>query len=135
MKGLFAWPGFNSTCIEYDRPQRVNDKSKFNFIRLWNLALDGLFSFSTLPLRVWTYIGATLAVFSIIYMVFTVVKTLVFGIDLPGYASLLSFMLLIGGINLIGIGILGEYIGRIFIEVKGRPLYVVESVIPSREDK
>lgn len=133
MKGIFSWPGYSTSYVNYDRPKRADGLTKFSFIKLWNLALDGMFSFSTLPLRIWTYLGAGLAILSISYMIFTIIKTLIFGIDLPGYASLLSFMLLIGGINLIGIGMLGEYIGRIFIEVKGRPLYVVESVISSEE--
>ncbi|MFT5573636.1 MAG: glycosyltransferase involved in cell wall biosynthesis [Cryomorphaceae bacterium] len=135
MKGVFAWPGYKTSQIYYDRPSRSDGKTKFGFIKLWNLALDGMFSFSTLPLRIWTYIGAMLATLSIIFMLFTVIKTMIFGIDLPGYASLLTFMLLLGGINLIGIGMLGEYIGRIFIEVKGRPLYVVESIMSSEDNE
>jgi glycosyltransferase involved in cell wall biosynthesis len=135
MKGIFSWPGYKTSYVNYDRPKRSGGHTKFGFIKLWNLALDGMFSFSTLPLRIWTYIGASLAIISILYMIFTIIKTLIFGIDLPGYASILTFMLLLGGINLIGIGMLGEYIGRIFIEVKGRPLYVVESVISSQGKK
>lgn len=133
MKGLFSWPGFKTTHIEYERANRTNGDTKFKFVNLWKLALDGVFSFSTLPLKIWTYIGGTLAILSIVYMIFTVLKTMILGIDMPGYASLVTFVLLIGGMNLIGIGILGEYIGRIFIEVKGRPLYIVESVRRSSE--
>jgi len=134
MKGIFSWPGFKTTHIAYNRVDRKEGTSKFKFLSLWKLALDGVFSFSTLPLKIWTYLGAVLAIFSIIYMLLTVIKTMVLGVDLPGYASLLTFVLLIGGINLIGIGVLGEYIGRIFIEVKGRPLYVVESVTRGQDN-
>lgn len=126
MKGILSWPGFSVATIYYDRVPREYGKTKWSFSKLWKLALDGIFSFSTLPLKVWTYLGFILALVSIVFMFYTVVKTLVFGIDVPGYASLLTVMLLIGGVNLMGIGILGEYIGRIFIEVKARPLYVID---------
>lgn len=128
MKGLLSWPGFSVATVYFDRNSRQQGSSKWGFTKLWRLALDGIFSFSTLPLKVWTYMGGALASMSILYMIFTVVKTVVLGVDVPGYASLLSVTLLIGGVNLMGIGILGEYISRIFIEVKGRPIYVVESV-------
>lgn len=131
MKGILSWPGFKTTTLMYDRPERVTGDTKWRFSKLWGLALDGIFSFSTLPLKVWTYLGMALSLTSIGYMIYTVFKTIVMGIDVPGYASLLVVTLLIGGVNLMGIGIIGEYIGRIFIEVKGRPLYVVESVTES----
>lgn len=129
MKGVLSWPGFETTKIEYDRPERSAGMSKWRFSSLWRLALDGLFSFSTLPLKVWTYIGFTLSFTSIVYMFFTIIKTMVYGVDLPGYASMMSVILLIGGVNLMGIGVVGEYVSRIFIEVKARPLYVVDEVI------
>jgi len=132
MKGLLSWPGFKTTTIEYDRPERFAGETKWHFTKLWRLALDGIFSFSTLPLKIWTYIGGALSIISILYMTYTIFKTIVMGIDVPGYASLLVITLLIGGVNLMGIGIIGEYLGRIFIEVKGRPLYVVESVVDGK---
>ena len=132
MKGLLSWPGFSTSSVSYDRPQRASGSTKWSFTKLWRLALDGLFSFSTLPLKIWTYIGSFVALSAVIYMFFTVVKTLVLGVDVPGYASLLSFVLLLGGVNLMGIGILGEYLGRVFIEVKGRPIYIVEESLPAR---
>ena len=98
---------------------------------MWNFALDGLFSFSTLPLRVWTYIGAIVAIFSFTYGSFIIIRTLILGIDIPGYASLLTVVLFLGGLQLLSIGVLGEYLGRLFIEVKKRPLYVVESIYPT----
>lgn len=135
MKGILSWPGFSTSLVYYDRPERAKGQTKWRFTSLWNLALDGIFSFSTLPLKVWTYIGFTLSLVSILYMVFTILKTAIYGIDLPGYASLLSITLLIGGVNLMGIGVLGEYVSRIFIEVKARPLYVVEEVFQSPSTK
>lgn len=128
MKGILSWPGFSQSTVSYQRPERHTGETKWGFTKLWSLALDGIFSFSTLPLKVWTYLGFSLAACSVLYMLFTIVKTLIFGIDWPGYASLLSAVLLIGGVNLMGIGIVGEYIARIFIEVKGRPTYVVASL-------
>ncbi|MCB9095851.1 MAG: glycosyltransferase family 2 protein [Halobacteriovoraceae bacterium] len=126
MKGLFAWPGFKTTKVYYKRPARVKGTTKFNYWKLWNFALDGIFSFSTLPLRIWTYLGVLFASLSFIYMLFTFFKTLIFGIDVPGYASLICLISFLGGLILIGIGIIGEYIARIFNEVKARPIYVIE---------
>lgn len=130
MKGLFAWVGFNSIGIPYERPQRAAGSTKWGNWRLWNFALDGIFSFSTLPLRVWAYVGGIVALVSFSYGSFIVIRTLILGIDIPGYASLLTIVLFLGGIQLLSIGVLGEYLGRLFIEVKGRPLYVVESIYP-----
>ena len=102
--------------------------------RLFNYALDGLFSFSTAPLRMWTYIGLLLSLFSLGYLVFVIVKTLIYGVDLPGYASIVSIMLFFSGINLIGLGIIGEYLGRVFVEVKQRPVYLVKKKIGFDDD-
>ena len=126
MKGLFAWVGFKTTVIEYAREKREAGQSSFNGWKLWNFALDGITSFSTLPLRIWLYIGALVSFLSFLYGSFIILKTLIFGIDLPGYASLAVIMLFLGGIQLIGIGILGEYIGRIYSESKRRPSYIIE---------
>jgi glycosyltransferase involved in cell wall biosynthesis len=129
MKGLLSWPGFNTVVVEYDRAARVAGKSKFNGWKLWGLALDGITSFSTLPLRIWTYIGSTLSLFALCYGAYRVVDTLLFGNDVPGYSSLMAAVLFLGGIQLIGIGILGEYVGRIYMEAKHRPRYVVQSTV------
>ncbi len=129
MKGLFSWPGFNTEVISYRRPQRTVGASRWHAWRLFNYALDGIFSFSTAPLRMWTYIGLLLSVFSMAFLVYIVIKTLMFGVELPGYASIISIILFFSGINLIGMGILGEYMGRIFIEVKQRPVYVIRKKI------
>jgi len=125
MKGIFAWPGFRTTAIEFQAAQRANDRSRWSFFKLWRFALDGIFSFSTAPLKMWTYIGAASAAAAFVYLAITLVQALVFGIDTPGYASILSVMLFFNGLALISNGIQGEYLARIFEEVKGRPLYVV----------
>ena len=125
MKGIFAWPGFKVASIEFQANVRAGDRSRWSFWKLWRFALDGLFSFSTAPLKVWTYVGVISAAAAFVYAVVTLVQTFVYGIAVPGYASLLIVMLLLNGLSLISNGIQGEYIGRIFEEVKGRPLYVV----------
>ena len=129
MKGLFAWLGFRQATIDYVRPPRVAGTSKWKFWRLWNFALEGIFSFSTLPLRIWTYCGIATACAAFVYMCFIVGRTLLFGIDVPGYASLVVLLLFFSGINMIGLGIIGEYLGRVFMEVKQRPLYLVREAI------
>jgi glycosyltransferase involved in cell wall biosynthesis len=130
MKGLFAWVGFRSTTISYDVAPRHKGVSSFNFWKLWNFALEGITSFSTAPLRIWTYVGAFASLTAIVYAVFIMVKTLVQGVDFPGYASLMVAVLFLGGIQLIGIGAMGEYVGRIYSEVKRRPAYVVRREHP-----
>ena len=134
MKGLFAWVGFNSIGVPYERPQRAAGSTKFNFWRLWNFALDGVVSFSTAPLRAWFYVGVVIATVSILYAFFIITRVLILGIDTPGYASLLIAVLLMGAIQLLSLGIIGEYLGRLFLEVKGRPIYVVEGVYEDGAD-
>lgn len=128
MKGLFSWVGFNVISVSYERPERAEGKSKWNYWRLWNFAIDGIVSFSTAPLRVWGYIGLIVAMISFLYGLFIVAYTIVLGIKLPGYASVMTIVLFLGGIQLLSIGIIGEYIGRLIVEVKGRPIYIVENV-------
>lgn len=128
MKGLFAWVGFNAIGVPYERPPRAAGATKFNLWRLWNFALDGVVSFSTTPLRAWFYVGASIAGVAFLYAMFIVARVLILGVDAPGYASLLVIVLMMGGIQLLSLGIIGEYLGRLFLEVKGRPIYVVEGV-------
>ncbi|MPZ32277.1 MAG: glycosyltransferase [Rhodospirillales bacterium] len=128
MKGLFAWVGFNAVGVPYERPRRAAGSSKFNLWRLWNFALDGVVSFSTAPLRAWFYVGVVIAAIAVLYALFIVTRVLLFGIDTPGYASLLIAVLLMGAIQLLSLGIIGEYLGRLFLEVKGRPIYVIEGI-------
>lgn len=125
MKGLFAWVGFRQSMVEFVVEPRRSGKSSFNARRLWILALESITSFSTVPLAVWAYTGFTVAVLALIYGCWIVIKTLAFGIDVPGYASLLTAILFLGGIQLMGIGVLGEYIGRIYSESKQRPVYII----------
>lgn len=128
MKGMFAWVGFRTATIDYVRAERTHGNTKFSGWKLWNLGLEGLTSFSTAPLRVWTYLGAFVSFYAFLHAAYIIVRTLIFGKDLAGYASLMTVMLFLGGVQLIGIGVLGEYIGRIYIESKKRPLYIVEGV-------
>jgi polyisoprenyl-phosphate glycosyltransferase len=129
MKGLYAWSGFTQASVEYDRAEREVGQTKFRYWKLWTLALDGITSSSTLPLRMWTYIGGVIAVLSFAYAAFIIVRTTLWGIGVPGYASLMVAMLFFGGLQLLSVGILGEYVGRILIEAKARPVYVVRKQI------
>lgn len=128
MKGLFAWVGFRQIALPYDRAQRHRGRSKWNYWRLWNFALDGITSFSFGPLRIWSYVGLAIALAAFCRGTFLVLRTLIFGIDVPGYASLMVTMLFLGGVQLMTLGIMGEYLGRIYEEVKGRPLYLVREL-------
>lgn len=128
-KGLFAWLGFRQTTITYTRPPRSAGIGKWQAWQLWNFALDGVFSFSTLPLRIWTYFGLFNAILAISYGIFIAVRTLIFGIDVPGYASMVVMILFFSGLQMIGLGIIGEYLGRVFLEVKQRPQYLVREAV------
>ena len=129
MKGLFAWAGFKQASVEYDRAEREHGTTKFNYWKLWTLALDGITSASTVPLRIWSYVGAIVALFALGYAGFIALDTLVFGNRVPGYASIMTSVLFLGGIQLISLGVLGEYVGRILTETKQRPLYVVRDTV------
>jgi glycosyltransferase involved in cell wall biosynthesis len=125
MKGLFAWVGFKTVIVDYTRASRVAGTPKFSGWKLWNLALEGITSFSAAPLKMWTYLGAVGAILTFAYASFIILRTLIYGRDIPGYASLLVVILFLGCLQLISVGMLGEYIGRIFIESKQRPTYIV----------
>ncbi|HZR37438.1 MAG TPA: glycosyltransferase family 2 protein [Nevskia sp.] len=127
-KGLFAWVGFRQHLIEHPRPPRAAGQSNFNYRRLLRLAIEAITSFSTVPLRLWTWVGMVIAGISFLYGSFIVIRTLIQGNDVPGYASLIVAVMFFGGINLLSIGVLGEYVGRIFMESKQRPLYVVRKL-------
>jgi len=131
MKGLFAWAGFKSAGVSYHREERAVGTTKFNYWKLWTLAVDGITSASTVPLRVWSYLGGAVALFALGYAIFIVVRTLTSGIEVPGYASMMVAVLFLGGLQLFSLGVLGEYVGRILTEVKHRPLYVVRDTIGS----
>jgi polyisoprenyl-phosphate glycosyltransferase len=136
MKGLFAWVGYRTAFVDYVREPRAAGESKFSGWKLWNFALEGFTSFSTLPLRVWSYVGSVVAFGAFLYAAFLIARTLIMGVAVPGYASILTVVLLLGGVQLIGIGVLGEYIGRIYAESKNRPVYLIRSRYPAatRED-
>jgi hypothetical protein len=134
MKGLFAWAGFKQAAVEYDRVERKHGRTKFNYWKLWTLAIDGITSASTVPLRIWSYVGAIVAMFALGYAGFIAVRTLAFGIKLPGYASIMVSVLFLGGVQLISLGVLGEYVGRILTEAKQRPLYVVREAVGVEAD-
>jgi polyisoprenyl-phosphate glycosyltransferase len=114
MKGLFAWVGYRQTSIYYDRPPRYRGKTSWNYWNLWNFAIDGITSFSVVPLKIWTYVGFSFALLAFIYATFLVLRTLVFGIDVPGYASLMVVVLFLGGVQLLTLGVVGEYLGRVY---------------------
>jgi glycosyltransferase involved in cell wall biosynthesis len=128
MKGMYAWLGFNYTIIEYPRLARIHGKTKFSFFKLVKFALDGIVSFSSLPLRIWSGIGILVAFLSFAYSVTIVVLKTMGQIEIPGYASLIVISLSALSLNLICFGIFGEYLSRMFIEIKGRPHYVIDSV-------
>jgi glycosyltransferase involved in cell wall biosynthesis len=126
MKGLFAWIGFPSTAVLYDRDARFAGETKWNYWKLWNLALEGITSFTTAPLRIASYLGLLTAGAAFIYAIWVVYKTLRFGDSVAGYPSLMVVLLFLGGVQLITLGVIGEYLGRMFMEGKQRPLYLVE---------
>ena len=125
MKGLFAWSGFRQTAVDYDRTERTVGETKFNYWKLWTLAIDGITSASTAPLRVWSYLGGIIALLALIYAVYIGVRTLILGADVAGYPSLMVAILFMGGVQLLSLGILGEYVGRILVETKHRPIYII----------
>jgi glycosyltransferase involved in cell wall biosynthesis len=129
MKGLFAWAGFRQASVTYTRESRKVGTTKFSYWKLWTFALDGITSASTVPLRVWSYLGGVVALFALGYALFVIVRTLAFGVQVPGYASLMVAVLFLGGLQLLSLGVLGEYVGRILVESKRRPLYVVRDEV------
>jgi len=133
MKGIFAWVGFPTTTVLYDRAPRHAGETKWNYWRLWNFALEGITSFTVVPLKIATYLGLTVAAISVLYAAEVIVKTLVLGNEVAGYPSLMTVVLFLGGVQLVTLGVIGEYLGRIFNETKYRPLYVVERYEPSRD--
>lgn len=128
MKGLFSWVGFRTETVDYIRPRRLEGQTKLPPLALWNLALDGITSFSTLPLRAWSYLGACGAFLAFVYGVFILIRTLITGNDTPGYASLFCTVIFLGSVQILSIGVLGEYIGRIYMETKHRPVYITRRI-------
>ncbi|WP_413738986.1 glycosyltransferase family 2 protein [Sodalis sp. RH21] len=125
MKGILSWVGGRTVVVEYSRASRVAGESKFNGWKLWNLAIEGITSFSTFPLRIWSYLGLTVALFAFFYAAWMILDKLIWGNSVPGYPSIMTAILFLGGVQLIGIGVLGEYIGRIYMETKKRPRFII----------
>ena len=124
-KGLYAWIGFSSIGVPFQVAERAFGTTKFSYRKLTRFALDGIMSFSTVPLKVWSYIGTAVSIFSLVMALYFILQTALYGIDVPGFASLIVSVMFLGGIQLLSLGVLGEYIGRIFAEVKRRPLYLI----------
>lgn len=133
-KVLFSWVGFDSAEVTFDRRVRETGITKWSFWKLWNFGLDGLFGASTIPLRLWSYLGFFLALASFVYASTVLIRTVWFGIDTPGYASTIVIILFFGGLKMLSVGILGEYVGRIYNEVRDRPLYIVRKTYDSEEE-
>jgi len=125
-KAMFSWVGFHKKEILYDRDQRAAGETKWNYIKLVELAIDGITSFTTAPLRISTYAGIAVSILAFIYLVYLVIRTVFLGVDLAGYPSMMAVILFLGGVQLLSLGIIGEYVGRIFNETKQRPLYLIE---------
>ena len=134
-KGIFSFVGFNTYYMPYQVEKRLNGKTKWSFKKLFKYAIDGIVSFTTTPLKVSTILGMLISFCSFVYLIVIVVKTLIMGIDVPGYASLLGVVLLLGGIQLLALGIIGEYLARTYIENKRRPIYITKEIIKSKKDK
>ncbi len=134
-KGLFSWIGYRQKAVHYHRDPRLAGQTKWNYWRLWNFALEGITSFTTAPLRIATYLGLLTALSAFLYAGIVIYKTLAFGDPVRGYPSLMVVILFLGGIQLIGIGIIGEYLGRVFDETKTRPLYFVKDYVAPEHER
>lgn len=134
-KALFSWVGFDTEEVTFERPKRSAGQSAWSYWKLWKLSLDGIFSSSTAPLRFWTYFGAIIGVLMMLYSLFLLVRTLIFGIDVPGYASTVILIMTFGSLNLFALGIIGEYVGRIYTEVRQRPVYIISSTYNLNQDE
>ncbi|MDB5568840.1 MAG: putative enzyme [Hyphomicrobiales bacterium] len=133
-KGLYAWIGYRSLGVPFEVAERAHGQSKFSYRKLTRFALDGLMSFSTVPLKVWTYVGTVISIAALIMAVYFLLRTVTVGADVPGYASLIVSIMFFSGVQLMSLGILGEYVGRIFAEVKRRPLYLVSERVGVERD-
>jgi hypothetical protein len=134
MKGLFSWIGFKQISYQYERDPRYAGESKFNYWKLWNFSVEGITSFTTAPLRVAAYLGVAIATLAVIYGSFILIDTIFYGNPVPGYPSLIIIVLLMGGVQLVTLGVIGEYLGRVFNESKQRPLYFIdEHLKPEKE--
>ena len=131
-KGIFSWVGFNTCYMPYEVEERANGHSKWSFWKLFKYAMDGIIAFTTLPLRLATFIGLFTSAASIIYMIVVIIQKLAFSIDVPGYATIVVLILLLGGLQLFCIGVLGEYLSKTYVESKHRPIYIAKEVLDYR---
>ena len=134
-KGIFSWVGFKTTYIPYTVKERYKGKTSWSFTKLFKYAIDGFVSYSTLPLRISSFVGLITSIASFIYMLVVLVQKIVYGIDVPGYATIVILLLLFSGLNLISLGIIGEYLSKTYMEVKGRPKYLIQNVVENKENK
>lgn len=134
-KGMFSWIGYKKKEIEYDRDPRAAGETKWNYFKLINLAIDGITSFTTAPLRISSIMGIVVSLAAFVYIIYLVVRTIAHGTDLAGYPSMMAVILFLGGVQLLSLGVIGEYVGRIFNESKQRPLYFIEELHRSKQDK
>lgn len=134
-KGMFSWIGYKKKQLLYDRDPRAAGETKWNYLKLLNLAIDGITSFTTAPLRIASVAGVIISFLAFLYIIFIIIRTLFFGVDLAGYASTMAVILFMGGVQLLSIGVIGEYVGRIFNETKQRPLYFIETYHESTSRK
>lgn len=134
MKGLFAWIGYKQKAVLYNRDERYAGETKWNYLKLWNFAIEGITSFTIVPLKFASYVGVVIALLAVLYGIYMIIDTLLHGNPVPGYPSLIVIVLFLGGVQLAAIGVLGEYVGRIFTESKRRPLYFVQENLPRRRD-
>lgn len=134
MKGILSWIGYNTAIVTYRREKRSAGNTKFRALKLWNLAIEGITSFSTVPLKLWTYLGLAISLSSFLYAINLILDKLIFGNDVAGYPSIMVSILFLGGIQLIGIGVIGEYLGRVYMETKRRPRYIIRDILHSKVD-
>lgn len=128
-KGIFAWVGYDTQYIPYTASERIAGTTKWNFFKLLNYAVEGIIGYSTKPLRIATFLGGVTSCLSMVYLIFVILQKLIAGIDIPGYATIIVLILFLGGMQLFCIGIIGEYIGKIFEQSKNRPIYIVKEII------
>lgn len=134
-KGLFNWVGFNTEYIPYTVEERASGESKWSITKLFKYAFEGIFAFSTMPLKIATFVGVLSSLASIIYLVVIIIQKIFFGIDIPGYATIVVLILFIGGVQLFGLGILGEYLSKMYIQVKDRPIYILKEHLYEEDNR
>ncbi|MEG0978636.1 MAG: glycosyltransferase, partial [Oscillospiraceae bacterium] len=134
-KGIFAWVGFNTHYIPYQASERFAGQSKWSFLRLFKYAMEGIVAFTTAPLHISSFIGMITAILSVIYLIFVIIQKLFFAIAVPGYATIVVLILFLGGLQLSALGVIGEYLSKIYIQTKGRPIYIAKEILSYKDKK